>query len=537
MLTELLRFLGGLGLFLLGMTVLTEGLRALAGDALSRLLSRFTRSALTGALSGAALTAIVQSSSATTVATVGLVSAGLITFTQALGVVFGANVGTTVTGWLVALLGFKFSLGTMMLPLLFVGVLLRLFGRSQVRHIGWALAGFAVLFLGIEQMRAGMASLEGVVTPASFPADTLGGRLLLVLAGVGITVVTQSSSAGVAMALTALDAGTIVLPQAAALVIGMDVGTTSTSALATLGGSPQTRRTGFAHVVFNLFSATSALILLSPYIAVLEAWSPGVTSRDPELALVGFHTTFELLAVLLVLPFARQFAGLMLRLFPDRGPALTRRLYLALLADPSAAAGALWRTVRDVTEETFAVLVETLRSGAVAMRLQELERAVDETRRYADGIRSEPSQAETHGRHVAALHCLDHLDRLIDRCHQHERARTVRGDPRLAELGHSLSEALTAARASLRAGAPGEAAVRIKPLRDLLKAERRPYRVRTLETVGPRFRLNDAIARLDAVRWLHRVAYHAWRIAHHLCPPESTDEIPARAELDPAEAD
>ncbi|MCG8585358.1 MAG: Na/Pi symporter, partial [Pirellulales bacterium] len=196
--------LGGLGLFLLGMTVMSEGLKSLAHDRLRALLSRFTRSPTTGAATGAITTAIIQSSSATTVAAVGFVGAGLLTFPQSLGIIFGANIGTTITGWLVAILGFKFKLGDAITPLILIGVFLRLFGSRRLSALGYALAGFGLIFVGIRMLQEGMQAFSGLVTPESFPDDTFTGRLLLVLIGVAITIVTQSSSAGVAAAMAAL---------------------------------------------------------------------------------------------------------------------------------------------------------------------------------------------------------------------------------------------------------------------------------------------------------------------------------------------
>ena len=145
---ELLRVVGGIGLFLLGMVVMTEGLRELAGNAPQRLLARFTKTPLRGAAAGALAIAVVQSSSATTVTAVGFVGAGFLTFPQGIGIVVGANIGTTATGWLVAILGFKLKLGLIVLPLVLLGVLIRLFRRTRLRHFGWALAGFSLLFIG-----------------------------------------------------------------------------------------------------------------------------------------------------------------------------------------------------------------------------------------------------------------------------------------------------------------------------------------------------------------------------------------------------
>lgn len=545
--THVLQALGGLGLFILGMLIMTEGLRSVAGDRLNRWLYRFTRSPSSGAASGAAITALVQSSSATTVATVGFVSAGLMTFSQALGVLLGANMGTTVTGWMIVLLGFKLEIGRLMLPVLFAGVLVRLLGRGPVRSGGWAVAGFAVLFLGIDQLRGGLAHFEGVVTPADFPPDTWGGRLLLVMIGIAVTLVTQSSSAGVAAALGAIAAGAISFPQAAVMVIGMDVGTTSTAVLATIGGGVQTRRTGYAHTVFNLLAAIGALLILDPYMVLVNAWSSGGVAARPMLALVGFHTTFNTLGVLVVLPFADGFARLMLRLVPEREPVLAHCLERGLLEDTAAATLALVGAVRQLAVETFELLAARLpRPGEAGgeplrarRRLAEIEQAVGEARRYSDLIHITPGEKESYDRLLASMHCLDHLDRLLDRCRQEERLATLAADARLLESSADLRRALERTTADL--GEPGPAvAEAVDAARRRLGEAEPPYRATVLERVAAdQLELDDAIHRLDASRWLHRTAYHAWRIVYHLQAvlgrgeAGGRREIPRRSELEP----
>ena len=244
MVLSFLSALGGVGLFLIGMLLLTDGLKALAGGRMRDLLAGFTSTPLSGVATGAVTTAVIQSSSATTVAAVGFVASGLLTFPQAIGIIFGANIGTTATGWLVAILGFKLDLGQVALPFVFLAAFLRIAFRGRVALAGQALAGFCLIFVGIEYMKDGLDAFEGIVTPTDFPSDTTLGRLELVAIGALITVVTQSSSAGVAAALAALGAGAINFPQAATLVIGMNVGTTFTAVLATVGGGTMARCTG-----------------------------------------------------------------------------------------------------------------------------------------------------------------------------------------------------------------------------------------------------------------------------------------------------
>lgn len=509
--------LSGLGLFLLGMVILTRGLRDIAGGSLQRMLARFTSSPLKGAAAGAFATAVVQSSSATTVTAVGFVGAGLLTFPQGLGIVLGANIGTTITGWFVALLGFQLSLGTVVMPLILVGVLLRLFGPPRLAAVGWALAGFSVLFVGVETMQEGMSRFEGTVTPTDFPGDGLGGRLLLVLLGVGITLVTQSSSAGVATALAAMGSGAITFSQGAAIVIGMDVGTTFTAALATLGGSAATRRTGFAHVVYNVMTAVFALVLLDLYALLVGPWLSGGGVAAAQFALVGFHTTFNALGVILVLPFAEPFARFIVYLFPERGPALTRRLDDRLLDHSVPAVYAARSTVADIVRHATASLRRLL-DPPIARRASpssttELEDALVRTRKFVDRIRSDSLDVNTRGGYTATIHILDHLLRLLHRCRQEDRLETLRTERRLRRLALVLGDALRRSGQTTIGSEEG----RFDRITDMLARRRHSYRERIVRSVmSPELDTETALKQLDAMRWLYRVSYHLWRIAHHM---------------------
>ena len=515
MYADILLAIGGIGLFLLGMIVLTSGLREIAGGALQRTLGRFTKTPLRGAVAGAVATAIVQSSSATTVMAVGFVSAGLLTFPQGLGIVFGANIGTTVTGWLVALLGFKLNLGAIVLPFVLLGVLMRLFGKPRVSAAGWAIAGFSVLFVGIEAMQDGMSRFEGVVTPADFPDDTTIGRLLLVLIGALVTAVTQSSSAGVAAALVALGAGAISLPQAAALVIGMNVGTTVTAVLATIGGSTATRRTGFAHVIFNVLTSALAFFLLDTFAELAGPWTE---TGGGQLALVAFHTAFNFLGVILILPVARPFARLVEFLVPERGAQLTRRLDDRLLVDPALAIGAAAATTEDITrhmaETLFLLLDPTRADQSIRRRLDTAREALEATRTYVAQVRSDPEKERIHRHHTATMHIIDHLTRLAHRCMQSERIGELRAEHRLRRLSAVLRQA---ARRLQNPEEPAATAIWTDRVRRLLRRQRHGYRERLVDTAS--FQAMDpqtTLRRLDAIRWLHRVSYHLWRIASHI---------------------
>ncbi len=515
---DILTAVGGIGLFLLGMVILTDGLKDMAGNRMRRFLIRFTSTPTRGAITGAAATAVIQSSSATTVMAVGFVSAGLLTFPQSIGIIFGANIGTTITGWMVAVIGFKLELGLLAMGLLPVSVMLHFFGTRRLKQIGWVLAGFSLLFMGIGIMQESMTSFQGVLTPQSFPDDTLFGRLQLVLIGIAITLVTQSSSAGVATALVALNADAITLPQGAAMVIGMDIGTTFKTALATLGGAAATRRTGYAHVVYNLMTGLFAFLLLTPYAVLVNTWAANGNSTNSELLLVAFHTSFNVIGVLAALPFAGPFARLMVRLVPESGPQLQRRLDEKLLHDPHAAVDAAAATANDIAMRLFAILAGQI-NPAYARRVSAYElpiliETVDATRRYLERIRSTHDLGATFERHLATLHALDHLHRLAHRCTQTDRIEELSQERHLQRLTRML---FTACAALIENPGAAYGERRLDRLRKVLRHQREEYRYVTLHAAAHRdIDADTTISRLDGIRWLHRVTYHLWRITHHL---------------------
>ncbi|MCA8928701.1 MAG: Na/Pi cotransporter family protein [Alphaproteobacteria bacterium] len=528
MVSDLLIAAGGVGLFLVGMVVLTDSLKALAGASLRRLLTRVTRTPFSGALAGALATAVVQSSSATTVAAVGFVGAGLLTFPQAVGVIFGANIGTTLKGWLVALVGFKLDLALWASPLLLAAALLRLLGNRRAAQLGWSLAGLCILFLGIEAMKQGLAGFEGLVTPADFPDDTLPGRLQLVGIGVVITLVTQSSSAGVAMSLVALGAGTVSLPQAAAMVIGMDIGTTATALLATVGGSTAMRRTGYAHVGYNLLTGAMAFALLEPFARAVAGFQGG--PGDAQLALVAFHTGFNLLGVAVALPFTRLFARAIVALVPEGRDSFVQRLDDKLLSDPAAALDAASATARDMTEATFRAVADLIaaprRRGHADRTLASVEEGLVALNRFQDDIRTGIAEAGLLRRHGELLHALDHLARLIHRARQADRVESLAREPRLRELSGLVRRVAATGGASQPFAFDPDEANRV---RRRLRVERDGYRSATIAAaVADAISAEATLARLDGIRWLHRVSYHLWRLAYHV--PRSLVDPPPEPE-------
>ncbi|SDC62208.1 Na/Pi cotransporter family protein [Ruegeria marina] len=522
MTANVLTALGGVGLFLIGMYMLSGGLRQLAGRRLHQALSRFTRTPASGALTGALTTALIQSSSATTVTAIGFVSAGLLTFSHALGIIFGANIGTTLTGWLVALLGFKLDLGQVVLPLVLVGALMQVLAKGNAAAAGRAVSGFALLFVGIDMMKDGMNAFQGIVTPSNFPGDDLWGRLQLVGIGIAITIVTQSSSAGVATALAALGAGAISFPQAAAMVIGMDVGTTFTAVLASVGGSTMARRTGVAHVVYNLMTGSMAFALLPVAATAHDALLPG----DPQLALVGFHSVFNALGVLLVLPFTPRFAQLIEYLVPRSGPRLTDRLDSALLKETDVAVRAVAATVEDLCRAlslNIAHLLDPERSETAVCGDETFRQAMDETRTYLREVNTTAIPEDANDMFEAALHTLDHLGRLHYRCMRADRIATILSNPDLRRHAHEFADLARQMAVAEGAQFPEE---EINAFRREMRAERKAWRLHVIDRAADgRLSYDLAEEQMDAQRWLHRSAYHLWRMALHLNELHLPDEL------------
>jgi phosphate:Na+ symporter len=515
--------LGGLGLFLMGMTVMTESLRELAGSRLRAGLLRFTGTPWSGALTGALTTAALQSSSATTVATVGFVQAGLISFPSSLGIIFGANVGSTGLGWLVALLGLKLNLGGLMPPLIAVGACLRLLGRGRLAQLGFALAGFGVLFLGIGTMQQALAGHGLLLQPQRFDGGTVAGRLQLVVLGLLATVITQSSGAGVATALTALTTGAIDLDQAGALVIGMDVGTTITAQIAAIGASLSARRTAAAHLVFNLFTAGLAFVLLPVYLSLGRRWLAGGFAADPEFALTAFHTGFNLLGVALLLPFTRPFARLIRALMPspegdnndeleDRPPADTdEALDLAQVAEQQA--------FLELMRHLCLALDGEARAGPRPRTgLDSLETDLARIEHYLDQIHLRRMEEPEGQRLLHLLHSLDHLQRLHERCEEEpERASTVRRTASLQPERQHLLEALQALEPLVETNQWSLAALRSQATGRRLHRRVKPFRQSVMaEVASGGVDVDQGTQRLEAIRWLRRVSQHLRRISGHL---------------------
>lgn len=377
--------LGGIGLLLIGMSLMTDGLKLAAGNALRDLLSTWTNTRLRGLSAGFLITAVVQSSSAVTVATIGFANAGMLSLERAIWVIFGSNVGTTMTAWIVALVGFKVNIEAVALPLVGVGALLKLAGaRARLGSYGLAVVGFALLFLGIGTLKTAFEGLAADFSLPGFEQLTLYALLLYVGIGFLLTTLMQSSSAAMVVALSAAESGLVEINAAAALVIGANLGTTSTALLTIIGATPNAKRVAISHVCFNLVTATVALLLLAPMLWLVAALQVGMSLPPaPALSLAVFHTLFNVLGVLLMWPLSALLVGQLAKRFKraEQRPAQPRYLDKSSLGVPYTALNGMALEVRRIAVRAGRALLESVGGEGSAARV-----AGDELRALAEAV-------------------------------------------------------------------------------------------------------------------------------------------------------
>jgi len=540
---------GGVGLFLLGMAVMTDGLKALAGTALKTVLEKAAATPLLGTFWGAVITLLVQSSSATTMTTIGLVSAGLLTFPQGLSLVFGANIGTTGTGWLVAAFGVRISLTAAALPIVFVGALMKVVGRGRLAASGAAIAGFALILVGLSTLQEGMGGLAERLHPSDLPTVmnaagvvTFSGLLnvlLLTAIGAVMTTVMQSSTAAIAVTLSALHAGAVGLDQALALVVGQNIGTATSSAVAAIGASSTAKRLAVAYIAFKLVAAAIAIAVFPLVTPLMVRASQAIDSTG---LLAAYHTAYNVVGVGVLLPLMGPFTRLIERFVPERGSPFTKYLDPAALRSPVVAVEAARRTI-ERSLETLCLATATgldgaAEGGTVRPVLRDITRvqasdALQEASAFLSKSDPPPSE-QGHAWFTSTVHALDHSSRLAEAVDSMAKTGVATGGPeevRAAALcaglmreaagsaarlaisagpGHAAEDELASARADNAAADLERAA---NALADLSAAHRRA----TLEMVASgKLTATQAIARVDAVALMSRLAHHAWRAVAHL---------------------
>lgn len=335
---DLITIIGALAFFVYGMKMMSDGIQRAAGSQMRNILRTMTKNRFLGVFTGFITTAMVQSSSATTVMTVSFVNAGLLTLVESAGVMMGANIGTTITGWIVSLLGFKMKLSAYSIPLFAFGVPMLFSNRGKLKYWGEFIIGFAILFLGLTYLKGAVPDLKGNPEALAWIQGVADygflSRVLFVFIGALVTVVVQSSSAAMAITLTLVYTGWLPLEVAAAMILGENIGTTITAEIASVVGNTNAKRSARIHSLFNIIGVTWMIILL-PFIlnflsGFVESFSHifegAVKTKAAEnqeqilntYRLAAFHTTFNIINVIIMLPFVGWLVKMAIKTVPEK---------------------------------------------------------------------------------------------------------------------------------------------------------------------------------------------------------------------------
>lgn len=316
--SSILGFIGALCLLLFGMNMLSDGIQKGAGSNLQKLLGKITGNRFTAVLTGICVTAIIQSSGATTVMVVSFVNAEILTLTQAIGVIFGANIGTTVTAWIVSFFGFSFSISSMAIPLFGIGFILKYLKRYKIHNFADCFMGFALLFMGLDLLKNTLSlNPDSVAFLRNFDSGNILGLMFGVFVGVFITALIHSSSAMTAIVLTMAANGSLSWTLSAAIVLGSNIGSTVDAVMSSFGASVNARRTAFVHVGFNTIGTLIALIVFNPFLAIIDLIVPGIPSENITTHIAMLHTIFNICATLVFLPFVKQISLLATKIIKD----------------------------------------------------------------------------------------------------------------------------------------------------------------------------------------------------------------------------
>ena len=356
--------LSGIAIFIIGMFFMQDGFKQLSGGILEKLLEKFTSNTLYAILTGFLSTSVVQSSTIITLIVVSFLSAELLTLVQAVGIVFGSNIGSTTTAWIVSSLGVDVKISTYAFPMLVFGVVLRFFKSNGVKGTGNVLLGLGFIFLGISYMKDGFDIMKNSVDLASYAMEGYLGIIVYILIGILITVVIQSSAATLAIVITALNADSITYVNAIALAIGANVGTTLTTILASFASNENGKRVALIHFLFNLISATFITILIYQFIDLTDFIAPflGVSDNNYGMKLALFHTIFSVTGVILLTPAISLLVKLSEKLIQKKVSSASKPKYLnqSVLSNPDASLAALRKEIINLYENCQKAMLHAL---------------------------------------------------------------------------------------------------------------------------------------------------------------------------------
>ncbi|PKL09304.1 MAG: phosphate:sodium symporter [Spirochaetae bacterium HGW-Spirochaetae-7] len=540
----LIELIGSLGLFLYGMKVLSDGIQRAAGDGLKRTLNLMTGSTFKAMLTGLGLTAIIQSSSATTVMVVSFVNAGLLTVVQASGVIFGANIGTTVTAWIVSLIGFKFQISALALPLIGLGFIMMMSSgqKSRLRDYGETAIGFGLLFLGLDFLAQAIPRPSADVVRFLANVSDLGvlSILIAVATGTVLTILVHSSSASTAIVITLAVEGVIGFDMAAGLVLGCNIGTTVDAFLASIGARTNARRAAWIHILFNILGTVWAVILFKPFLSLVNLLA-GTSTIAQHIAMM--HTVFNLVNALLFAPFAGAFAGFVSRFIrPKPGEdALPHKLeYIAapLMNSPelnlmrarkeiSDMAG-LCNTMFDRWREVLRLGSKDLSDDVVSFRSMEdyADQMRDELSRFLLDCAGHDPSADSQREIGIMLRMVVDLEDVTDDCYSLmlllDKAMTRKLELDKAEVDSLVpytllvEDFLRFVQDNINRNISEEQLAVAKELEDRIDGFRSALRKKSRKRLQTGANVKTELLFMDVVRHIEKIGDHAYGVAHAL---------------------
>jgi len=516
---------GGLGLFILGMQLLADGLQKAAGERMRRILELFTSKPISAVLTGAAVTALLQSSSTTTVMIVGFVNSGLMTLTQAVGTIMGANIGTTITAQIIS-----FNIYTLAYPLIAIGAVLYYFSKKKMqRYVGMGILGFGLLLLGLDTMSKSVSPIRAY-EPVLDLLVAFGNRPLLgILAGALFTAVIQSSSATTGLVIAFSWQGILDLPAGLALIVGANLGTCITAVLASLGSSGIAKRTALSHVLFNVAGVLMFILFRRPFTS-LAVWTGGTVARQ----IANAHTLFNVITTLILFPLLPYFVRAVTRIIPGAGTDLESKpqfLDERLIDTPAALISAKKEAVRmgALAVEMVNLAVSAFLEGKTN-ELDQIERREDVVNALEKAITAYLAKANQHSmgvnearESVNLMHIVNDMERIADHAmnivelaENREFSRLQLSDAAAEDLQKMFDVVHSISQSALEALGERDVqkATGLIAQDDLVDDLEKRYRANHIE------RLNQGLCNpevgvlfLDAVSNLERVADHAHNIA------------------------
>jgi len=379
----------GVSIFLFGMLFLEEGFKAFTGGVLEKLLQKTTDKTWKSLCFGMVSTTIMQSSSLVSVITISFISAGLVTLVAGIGIIFGANIGTTTGAWLVAAFGLKVKISAYAMPMLVFGIVLSFQKSKYLKGIGSVLAGLGFLFLGIHYMKEGFEAFKGSFDLASLAVDGYLGLFLFAGIGAAATVVMQSSHATLVLILTALAAEQITYPNALALAIGANVGTTITAIIGSLSANVQGKRLAGAHLIFNLVTGLIAIVFINQFVWAVDWISQyvGIGAENYTMKLAVFHTLFNVTGVLVMVPLIHRMAQNLCTYFPDKKQDTAEPIYLndAVIEFPETVLVSVKKEVWNLFDSAFELMAHGMNLHRTEiLESEDLKKTIDDDREVHD---------------------------------------------------------------------------------------------------------------------------------------------------------